>query len=397
MVCSLCTTEATPKADVLSYSTASRGLQPEEAYQRVFQAFTKLSKGADFCNKRIDSTMRGNVGAEIDAALDALGSDYHAIVVPAYPDSGRIVVNRTMLVDGVLLTDSDAGRDPKMPVSSDDVEAIVREQTKRKTVHLSLKEIAKGEDALTKTVCQAAAEAPILIFDAVRNEDIRVIARAVHKAGLKVLTVDPGPFTMQYVHALQVSEKREQKVLLVIGSVTQTTRRQIAHILNARRVFLVQMQVQNFWTEEQRKAEISCAVEKIRSAINQEDIMMLTTTPLGNENALDLSGEAEKYGESVENISKILAGTLTEAAAKILEQEPKLKGVYCSGGDVTIALLNRINASGIDIRDEVLPLAVYGRVLGGEKPGLRIVTKGGMIGGDDAIALCLNKIAKDVD
>ena len=71
--------------------------------------------------------------------------------------------------------------------------------------------------------------------------------------------------------------------------------------------------------------------------------------------------------------------------------------MYCSGGDITVALLARLKASGIEIRDEVLPLAVYGRIQGGEKPELRIVTKGGMIGGDDAIALCLNKIAKDVD
>lgn len=99
----------------------------------------------------------------------------------------------------------------------------------------------------------------------------------------------------------------------------------------------------------------------------------------------------------MEEISQLLSGTLTEAAAEILETEPKLKGVYCSGGDITVALLARLKASGIEIRDEVLPLAVYGRIQGGEKPELRIVTKGGMIGGDDAIALCLNKIAKDVD
>ncbi len=44
------------------------------------------------------------------------------ICVPAFPSSKRIVINGTMLVEGNLLTNTDAGRDPKMPVSSDNVE-----------------------------------------------------------------------------------------------------------------------------------------------------------------------------------------------------------------------------------------------------------------------------------
>ena len=60
------------EADVLAYSTASRGLPPEEAFQRVKEAFLQLKTGGEFFNKRIDSTLRGNIGAEIDGGLAAL-------------------------------------------------------------------------------------------------------------------------------------------------------------------------------------------------------------------------------------------------------------------------------------------------------------------------------------
>ena len=83
-VCSLFSLQDAPEVDVLSYSTDSRGVAPQEAYRRVYDAFTRLGKGANFCNKRIDSTLRGNIGAEIDGALDALGEDYRAVVVPIY-------------------------------------------------------------------------------------------------------------------------------------------------------------------------------------------------------------------------------------------------------------------------------------------------------------------------
>ena len=65
-------------------------------------------------NKRIDSTLRGNIGTEINAMLDNLEDDRIAVVIPSYPDSGRIVVNKTMLVNGVLLENSDAGKTLKL-------------------------------------------------------------------------------------------------------------------------------------------------------------------------------------------------------------------------------------------------------------------------------------------
>ena len=66
-VCSLFSLQDAPEVDVLSYSTDSRGVASQEAYRHVCDAFTCLGKGTDFCNKRIDSTPRGNIGAEIDA------------------------------------------------------------------------------------------------------------------------------------------------------------------------------------------------------------------------------------------------------------------------------------------------------------------------------------------
>ena len=65
----------------------------------------KILKNKDVLvyNKRIDSTLRGNIGTEINAMLDNLEDDRIAVVIPSYPDSGRIVVNKTMLVNGSFI------------------------------------------------------------------------------------------------------------------------------------------------------------------------------------------------------------------------------------------------------------------------------------------------------
>jgi D-threonate/D-erythronate kinase len=384
-------------ADVLAYSTDSRGVSAEEAYTRVKNAVRQL-RGTDvFYNKRIDSTLRGNIGAEIDAVLDGLEDSRTAIVVPAYPDSGRIVLNRTMLVNGVLLMNSDAGKDPKMPIHTNDVESIIGTQTRHPYSYITLEEVSKGVKHISELLKEHAKSSRIIIFDAVRNEDIMHIAQAAVRSNLQIVTVDPGPFTMYYMREQQICEKTEQKVLMVIGSVTDTTRQQMEYILQERKIFLLQMDVACFFDEMRRRQEIERAVASICSSVDEEDLFMLTTTPLGNQEMLDLEAIARKINISMEDVSKILSNTLAETAARILLESQKFEGIYSSGGDVTISLLEHLGAVGVDVRDEVIPLAVYGRLIGGSLADMKLITKGGMVGNHEAIRLCLNKMTSDYD
>ena len=67
------------------------------------------------------------------------------------------------------------------------------------------------------------------------------------------------------------------------------------------------------------------------------------------------------------------------------ESGSQIGGLYTSGGDVTVAVCKELNSSGIVVKDEVLPLAVYGRIFEGEYDNYPIITKGGLVGGDDAL------------
>ena len=67
-------------SDCVLYPTDSRGISPEEAYQRTYDAVKLLaSPEVIVYGKRIDSTLRGNLGRETDAMLDFLGEEYIAL------------------------------------------------------------------------------------------------------------------------------------------------------------------------------------------------------------------------------------------------------------------------------------------------------------------------------
>lgn len=383
--------------DVISYSTASRGLDKEEAYKKVSEAI-KILKNKDVLvyNKRIDSTLRGNIGTEINAMLDNLEDDRIAVVIPSYPDSGRIVVNKTMLVNGVLLENSDAGKDPKTPIKTSCVESLIQKGIKYSSTYFTLSDIEQPIEEIVKKIQEAIKKSRVLVFDAVNNEDIIKISKAIIHSDINIVTVDPGPFTLYYSKELQKKNHLEKKILMVIGSVTATTKKQIEYILQEEDIFLVKMKVEDFFEKETCLKEIERVISYIKKGIASYDLFLVTTSPIGDEKKADLQKLAENLNTTVEEISKIIANTLTETVVKILKETEKFEGVYSSGGDITIALLEKLKAIGVEIREEVIPLAAYGRLIGGDFPNLKLVSKGGMVGDEKTIKLCLHKIKNDI-
>lgn len=82
---------------------------------------------------------------------------------------------------------------------------------------------------------------------------------------------------------------------------------------------------------------------------------------------------------------------LCECAVQVLAARRDVSRCYLSGGDIARGFLEQTGAKGVDLVCELLPLAVCGRLVGGRFDGLLLLTKGGMIGGPDAIFQMLEK------
>lgn len=87
-------------AGVVAFTSDSRHLPAEVAAQRVANAVNALRETNARWYKKIDSTLRGNLGAELDAMLEALKLT-RAVVCPAFPAQGRGVENGYLVAPGV--------------------------------------------------------------------------------------------------------------------------------------------------------------------------------------------------------------------------------------------------------------------------------------------------------
>lgn len=221
------------------YPTDSRAVSPEEAYKRVYEA-TKLFASDEVVvySKRIDSTMRGNIGVEIDAMLDCLGEDYIALLAPAFPSSGRTVCGGYMLVNGTPLHKTDIAIDPKTPVKISEVAPIVEGQSKYKLTSFYLKDLMHGKHALAKKMQEAvAAGARILSFDCISQEDLDLIADACITAKLKIVAIDPGVFTATYTRKMipPAHNRQSTRILAVIGTVHPLAKVQLDELFLSQR------------------------------------------------------------------------------------------------------------------------------------------------------------------
>lgn len=379
------------KYDAITFSTESRALDAKEAYLRVYDITSKLKdKSLKVFNKRIDSTLRGNIGAEIDGMLDALSNDFVAFMVPAFPKSGRITIGGRLLVNCVPLHQTDAAKDPKAPVKTSSVMEIVTKQTKHKAIHLPIEFLQHSQSECEEFIYKFFNEGTkIFVFDATNDKDIEKIGKIALNSDLNFITVDPGPFTASVVEQYELRNKNNyNKILMVIGSVTDTTKKQLDYLKSTKKdTKIINISAEKLLDPKQRNLEIEKVTKESLEAAKFSNLLCLTTI---NSGKLNLSEISKKTGKTIEKLSQMINSGIAEIAYQVLHIDQKFDAIFSSGGDTTIALIERLEANGIELIDEILPLAVAGKIIGGPFNGLNIATKGGMIGDESGILKCID-------
>lgn len=380
--------------DCVLYPTDSRGIEPKMAYNRVYNVCSLLKEDdVKVYSKRIDSTLRGNLGSETDAMLDCLGDDYIAVAAPCFPSSGRIVAGGYMLVGGLPLHKTDIAIDPKTPVKISEVAVLFDEQSRYKVSSIQLKDLMHGKHYLADLMNQCVLSGSrIIVLDCITQEDLDLIADAVITSGLKVVAVDPGVFTATLARKLITpSQKKEKsKILAVVGSVNPNTTAQMKELWLSQRTYNVFVNTRELLESKgRREAETSRVAEEILNECGRNAVCTVTGDGIYPENRIDFKPYMERYNCSMDEVTGIINGAFAEITYRIFKAEPTFRGLYTSGGDVTVAVCERFNTAGLSLKDEVLPLAAYGQFLKGEFEGVHIITKGGSQGGRDAINQCI--------
>ena len=173
--------------------TETRNLPPSEAYERVKSTVELLKDklGIEFFYKKIDSTLRGNIAAETLAMLEVLDWDA-AVLLPAFPQEGRITVGGYHMLKGVLIERTEHARDPQSPIYESHIPTLLKKQLPEEHSDLigqiEMTTVIKGAGPVLQKLNSLISEGKkLIVADAMTTTDIEQIVLAMEKSSYKIL------------------------------------------------------------------------------------------------------------------------------------------------------------------------------------------------------------------
>lgn len=334
---------------VLVAAAETRHLPPREARQLVLRTVRRaLEAGIEYIYKKTDSALRGNIGAELSAVLEAADADSMAFL-PAFPRMRRTTQNGIHYIDGVPVAQSVFGRDPFEPIRKSAVGEIIAEQTRVPVVLHSPTES-----------CGPWESPGIQVFDAETDEDLRRVGRRLGPERLR-LSAGCAGFAEALADVLSLGgpvpplPKLEPSLFIACGSVNPVTLRQMAEAEAAGfpRVHLTPVQkLEPAWLETAECAEtisvwLAKAAEAGRFILDVND-------PAGRE---DTAEYARARRLTTGDLRVRISGQLASLTRRLLDGGLNAT-MLCTGGDTLLALMRAVGVDRLTPIREVSPGAV---------------------------------------
>jgi len=360
--------------DVVVVDTETRNIAPEAAYGKVRETLRSLENtGVKLVYKKIDSTLRGNIGAELDAVLDELGLRAVA-VAPSFPAYDRTVMNGRLLVGTQPLEKTEFAHDPLNPLYESHIPTLLKGQTERRVAHIALHQVRGGVEQLQDEIKRLIEEgSKVIVADAEIKEDLANIAKASMSSG--ILLCGSAGLAEEFSRLLTC----RSGLLVVCGSINSVTIEQVAEAERQLGVKVLEPNLSGvLLSDEKLLATARNLAGKVKKYLTQDrDVIMRLAK--SKDLILKIQEEGKQLRMSPLQVTDRLLLVLSESFKRIAARQ-KLVSLILVGGDTSIRIMNVIGAKGVRIEDEVLPGVPMGRILHGIYNGMRIVTKAGGFG-----------------
>lgn len=346
------------EVQVLVLDVETRHLRPEQAYHTVYQIAKKAyQSGIPFIYKKTDSALRGNIGSELKAVIDATKLPSLQFL-PAFPKMNRVTRDGIHYIDGVPVHESVFGKDPFEPVSCSYIPDII-----------------SGELPVTvvKDLKEWKPKQGILVYDASEDEEILKTGRFLMEQGELQLMAGCAGFAavLPSLLGLTGSKKRtvalNNRLLVACGSVNPITRKQLdyAEQEGFTRIRLTpreKLEAGYFQTKDGKRklAEWSAVCKKDRRCI-------IDTNDLPGSN--ETMEFAQKQGILLDDLRVRISSTLGYVIKELIEAGVD-STLLITGGDCLVGFMKHIGCHEIIPVCEVAPgtvlseIKIQGRIAG---------------------------------
>jgi uncharacterized protein YgbK (DUF1537 family) len=380
---------ASVEGPVCVADTESRHTSPEEAAARVERVARRgVELGVESFYKKTDSTLRGNVGAELAALMRATGVRILPFV-PAFPAAGRTTRSGRQYVHGRPIHETSYAADPRAPVRSSLVAEIIAAQSPMATVSASIRDIGAA--------CPwTGAEPCICVFDAETEDDLDCIATYLAEREMLTCCAGAGGFAEHVAPRLGLRTSaverpaRRGPIVFVNGSLEETALRQVRCAMEAG-VRCLGMPPEAVLADDCLHGPGGDAVEAACEALRGgHDVLLYTVTE---------AGEQRRYREhpaarTLADVPETVAAGLGALAGAIASQAESTGALAVFGGDTTVAVMRALGCTRMRPLIELWP-GVVEALVEFRDHHLTFITKSGGFGPDDVVPQLMRMYSED--
>lgn len=353
--------EGLNQPEVLVLDTHSRLDTRDEAYRKVYEMTLKLQEAgcARYINKTC-SVFRGNIGAEFDAMLDALGASF-GIVVLGFPKNGRTTLGGIHYVHGKKLEESEFRHDPVHPMQQSDLVEILQSQTDRRVGLLTIDKVDAGEDEVKSGLADMKqAGFHYVIVDVRDQQSLKTIAKAVQdepiicgsSALAEELALLHKPLPDIHDAGQPLPELGGTAVLCAAGSLMPQSAAQIAYAKQAG-VPALELESMLLFDETEKQSHCSHLVEEASRLLKDGSDVLIhaSNTPL-QVTATKLRGQ--ELGLSNTEVSRLVSDTLARVLRSVVDATGQQR-LLIAGGETSAEVCEKLGISGLRIWQEIEP------------------------------------------
>jgi uncharacterized protein YgbK (DUF1537 family) len=350
------------RTESLAMDTDTRTMDTTQAATvttRAFERITRSGSTPQLVYKKIDSTLRGHVGAELHAALLAAPQFAGAVICPAFPEQGRTLVGGQLRVHGRPVEGLGHGGDLMGILHMAGIPAalIDREQAHAELARRMADAFAGGAGAVV--VDAADGDDLARLAEALGTRHVLPRVLVVGSAGLaRALAAhyEARPFAPAEAGA------PAKPVMTVVGSFSKASLAQVQEVQDSGAAQVIRLETAH-WLEPQhatlRQRTLVVARQHLRSHTNV---------------LFAIAGEVRQpFSRSLVRAMARLTGPLLEYAGTCV----------LTGGDTARAMLNEVGVPRLDVSGEFEPGISIGQVA--PYPSTTFVLKAGGFG--DTLAL----------
>ncbi|KAB7670768.1 four-carbon acid sugar kinase family protein [Bacillus sp. B1-b2] len=384
--------------EAIIFDTDSRSINREEAYQKVKEATIFLKEaGIPYIFKKIDSTMRGNIGAEIDAVYDVVKPDF-MMIAPGYPKNNRTILHSSHYLKGVPLAETEISRDPKTPVTISFLPELLQKQTDRKIGAITIDDLEQGvtriQEKLNDYYKQNIA---YIIVDSTEEKHLEKILTVTKQLSYQFSWVGSAGIANYLPAYYDIPEQKHKlaipknagPILTVVGSVNKNSRAQLKLLLEKTNVYPIAFEsYKSVSDDEERANEIrrvyNHAMEKAEQGL---DVVIYSTGEASDIEKAWKIGEAK--GLTHTEISNEIVKAIGSVCSVLLEKD-YFKGVSMTGGDTAKQICHHWDVKGFELFDELEIGVPISKFFGNEN--LYVITKAGGFGTPEVFINAIHKL-----